>query len=68
MSDVKSFKLAIFVRDQKYYEQILKYLEKSTKEILISLINDNPLKPGSYRARKNTSPEKNLISNGEKHA
>ena len=33
MSDLKNFKLAIFVRDQKYYEQILKYLEKSTKEI-----------------------------------
>ena len=42
--------------------------EKSTKEILISLINDKPLKPGSYRGRKNTSPEKISISNGEKHA
>ena len=48
-----------------YYEDLD---EKSTKEILISLINDKPLKPGSYRGRKNTSPEKNLISNGEKHA
>ena len=48
-----------------YYEDLD---EKSTKEILISLINDKPLKPGSYRARKNTSPEKVLISNGEKHA
>ena len=39
-----------------------------TKEILTSLINDKPLKPGSYRGRKNTSPEKIIISNGEKHA
>ncbi len=48
-----------------YYEDLD---EKSTKEILISLINDKPLKPGSYRSRKNTAPEKILISNGEKHA
>ena len=48
-----------------YYEDLD---EKSTKEILISLINDKPLKPGSYRGRKNTSPEKILLSNGEKHA
>ncbi len=48
-----------------YYEDLD---EKSTKEILISLINDKPLKPGSYRGRKNTAPEKNLIVNGEKNA
>ena len=48
-----------------YYEDLD---EKSTKEILISLINDKPLKSGSYRGRKNTSPEKISISNGEKHA
>ena len=48
-----------------YYEDLD---EKSTKEILISLINDKPLKPGSYRGRKNTSPEKISISNEEKHA
>jgi len=48
-----------------YYEDLD---EKSTKEILTSLINDKPVKPGSYRGRKNTSPEKILISNGEKHA
>jgi len=48
-----------------YYEDLD---EKSTKEILISLINDKPLKPGSYRRRKNTAPEKILMSNGEKHA
>ena len=48
-----------------YYEDLD---EKSTKEILTSLINDKPLKPGSYRGRKNTSPEKISISNGEKHA
>tara|TARA_B110000444_G_scaffold261547_1_gene315069 strand:+ start:8918 stop:10297 length:1380 start_codon:yes stop_codon:yes gene_type:complete len=47
MSDLKNFKLAIFVRDQKYYEQILKYLEKSTKEIdnlSITFIADHELK------------------------
>ena len=39
-----------------YYEDLD---EKSTIEILDSLIKDKPLKPGSYRGRKNTSPEKN---------
>jgi NADH-quinone oxidoreductase subunit E/NADH dehydrogenase (ubiquinone) flavoprotein 2 len=48
-----------------YYEDLD---EKSTKEILISLIKDKPLKSGSYRGRKNTSPEKISSSNGEKHA
>ena len=48
-----------------YYEDLD---EKNTKEILTSLINNKPLKPGSYRGRKNTSPEKIIISNGEKHA
>ena len=48
-----------------YYEDLD---EKSAKEILTSLINDKPLKPGSYRGRKNTAPEKISISNGEKHA
>jgi hypothetical protein len=48
-----------------YYEDLD---EKSTKEILTSLINDKPLKPGSYRGRKNTAPEKISESNGEKHA
>ena len=51
--------------NDSYYEDLD---EKSTKEILVSLINDKPLEPGSYRGRKNTSPEKILISNGEKHA
>ena len=48
-----------------YYEDLD---EKSTKEILDSLINNKPLKPGSYRGRKNTSPEKSLKTNGENHA
>ena len=48
-----------------YYEDLN---EKTTKEILVSLINDNPLKPGSFRGRKNTAPEKIKSSNGEKHA
>ena len=48
-----------------YYEDLD---EKSTTEILESLINNKPLKPGSYRGRKNTAPEKVKNSNGEKHA
>ena len=48
-----------------YYEDLD---EKSTKEILESLIIDKPLKPGSYRGRKNTAPEKKLNSNRENHA
>ena len=48
-----------------YYEDLD---EKNTLEILNSLINDKPLKPGSYRGRKNTAPEKNNQVNGENHA
>ena len=48
-----------------YYEDLD---EKSTMQILDSLIKNKPLKPGSYRGRSNTSPEKLKISNGEKHA
>ena len=51
--------------NDNYYEDLD---EKSTAEILESLINDKPLKPGSYRGRKNTSPEKNQSVNGENHA
>ena len=48
-----------------YYEDLD---EKSTTEILDSLINNKPLKPGSYRGRKNTAPEKIVSINGGKHA
>ena len=48
-----------------YYEDLD---EKSTIEILDSLIKDKPLKPGSYRGRKNTAPEKKQAINGENHA
>ncbi len=48
-----------------YYEDLD---EKSTKEILDSLINDKPLKPGSYRSRKNTAPEKDMSVKGNNHA
>ena len=51
--------------NDEYYEDLD---EKNTKEILESLINDKPLKPVSYRGRKNTAPEKSLLTNGEKHA
>ena len=48
-----------------YYEDLD---EKSTREILDSLDRDQPLKPGSFRGRKNTSPEKKQPTNGEKYA
>ena len=48
-----------------YYEDLD---EKSTIAILDSLIKDKPLKPGSYRGRKNTAPEKQKKINGENHA
>ena len=48
-----------------YYEDLD---EKSTIAILNSLIKDKPLKPGSYRGRKNTAPEKQRKVNGENHA
>ena len=51
--------------NDNYYEDLD---EKSTKEILESLINDKPIKPGSFRGRKNTSPEKSLYTNEGKHA
>ena len=48
-----------------YYEDLD---EKSAREILNSLIKDKPLKPGSYRGRKSTAPEKTKVSSGGKHA
>ena len=48
-----------------YYEDLD---EKSAKDILDSLIKDKPLKPGSYKGRTNTSPEKKQTINGENHA
>jgi len=51
--------------NENYYEDLD---EKSTKEILEALINNQPLKPGSYRGRKNTAPEKTTLTNGEKYA
>ena len=41
--------------NDNYYED----LDESTLEILNSLIKDKPLKPGSYKGRKNNAPEKN---------
>ncbi len=51
--------------NENYYEDLD---EKNTIKILDSLITNKPLKPGSYRGRKNTSPEKTNSSNEEKHA
>ena len=48
-----------------YYEDLD---ERSTRKILDALINDKPIKSGSFRGRKNTAPEKSLTTNGEKHA
>ena len=48
-----------------YYEDLD---EKSAIEILDSLVKDKPLKPGSYRGRKNTAPEKKKPLNEENHA
>jgi hypothetical protein len=48
-----------------YYEDLN---EKSTIEILDSLIKDKPLKSGSYKGRKSTAPEKKQLKNGEKYA
>tara|TARA_B100000424_G_C22916750_1_gene487795 strand:- start:177 stop:782 length:606 start_codon:yes stop_codon:yes gene_type:complete len=48
-----------------YYEDLD---ENSTKKILDSLFNDQPLKPGSYRGRKSTAPEKILKPNGNQNA
>jgi len=51
--------------NDNYYEDLD---EKSTREILDSLMNNKPLKPGSYRGRKSTAPEKSKTLGGEKHA
>ncbi|MBL6857157.1 MAG: NADH-quinone oxidoreductase subunit NuoE [Pelagibacteraceae bacterium] len=49
-----------------YYEDLD---EKNTIEIINSLLEDKPVKPGSFRNRTNTAPEKNkTIINGEKNA
>ena len=49
-----------------YYEDLD---EANTKKILNSFLEDKPLKPGSYRNRKNSAPEKNqIITNGHKNA
>ena len=48
--------------NEDYYEDLN---EKNTREIIESLLNDKPLKPGSYRGRKNTSPENTKNLNGK---
>ena len=44
--------------EDDYYEDLD---EKSTSEIIDSLLQDKPLKPKSFRNRINTAPEKNKI-------
>ena len=51
--------------NEDYFEDLD---EKNALNIIQSIIEDRPLKPGSYRGRKNTSPEKTKIINGAKHA
>ena len=48
--------------NEDYYEDLD---EKNTRKIIESLLNDKPLKPGSYRGRKNTSPENIKNLNGK---
>ena len=48
--------------NEDYYEDLN---EKNTREIIESLLKDKPLKPGSYRGRKNTSPENIQNFNGK---
>ena len=48
-----------------YYEDLD---EKNTRKILDSLFRNEPLKPGSYRGRKSTAPEKSKTLEGEKYA
>ncbi len=45
-----------------YYEDLD---ESNTRKIIESLLNDKPLNPGSYRGRKNTSPENIKDLNGK---
>ena len=42
--------------------------EKSTTKIIDSLQNNKPLKPGSFRGRKNTAPEKSYKISGDQNA
>ena len=51
--------------NEDYYEDLD---EKNTIKIIDSLLNDKPLKSGSYRNRKSTAPESNRNLNGEKNA
>ena len=51
--------------NQDYFEDLD---EKSTIEILDSLIKDKPLRPGSYRGRQSSAPEKKRLKNGENYA
>ena len=52
--------------NEDYYEDLD---EINTKKILNSFLEDKPLKPGSYRNRKNSAPEKNqVLTNGHKNA
>jgi len=48
--------------NEDYYEDLD---EKNAREIIESLLNDKPLKSGSYRGRKNTSPENIKNLNGK---
>ena len=48
-----------------YYEDLD---EKSIAKIIESIFKDKILKPGSYRGRKNTSPESEKRINGTDHA
>ncbi len=51
--------------NDEYYEDLD---EKNTQKILDSLLNDEPIKPGSFKGRKNSAPVNGNVFNEEKHA
>ena len=51
--------------NKDYYEDLD---DKSINKIISSFLEDKPLKPGSYRGRKNSAPENNKKINGVEHA
>ena len=65
LSDLLLYSIIIFAQSVRF--RILSE-HKCIFLILELLINNKPIKPGSYRGRKNTAPEKSLNTNGEKHA
>ena len=51
--------------NENYYEDLD---EKSVSKIIDSIFKNKILSPGSYRGRKNSSPESTNKTNGTEHA